>query len=136
MTQPIEHLRGLLLPRLRQALGRIQDRFPDVETELLDCTVGSHTSYQGYHLGIDCDLVLSRPPTSLTLEVSMCHTRSAEPQIDCAHVVWGQPYGDIEAELFADPVGYTDHTAAEVSQGLDELLVRLEAALERGAPVQ
>lgn len=123
-----------MLPELRTAIARLKTKFPGVQLRLMDGRVGELTEYDGYHVGIDCDLQSAVQPRSLVLEVSVRQAHHATATIDCAHVAWGHPDAHIETELVDAPIQFTSAAIDRLKGGLHTLLASLEAALHRGRP--
>ncbi|MCP3143012.1 hypothetical protein [Pyxidicoccus xibeiensis] len=132
---PVSVLRSRLLPVLERWAEELALAHPEMQVKTWDWTVGTLTDWQGHDFGIDC-LLPGRPPDesdSVALSVAFKHLDRA-PLIHSADVVWGHPSGQCEAELYAEPVEFSDAQVERLMARLPGLLTALKVALDRGHP--
>lgn len=133
----IVRLRRELMPQLNQAALALNESLAPALVSVFSGTVGSLTSFQGFHFGIECVFpdVAKDEPDNVAFMVSACHL-DREPRLT-ADVCWGSP-GHIEASLDAGssedwPLA-SEGRIEEVLSEVPRLLLVFAAAAKRGHP--
>jgi hypothetical protein len=132
---PVSHLRASLLPILQAWERELRRAYPDVTTNIYDCSLGKLTDWNGHLIGIECIFKNVAPewPDDLALLVSLKHLHET-PSIDSADVVWGHPSGYVEASVLPASVEFSLDRLEELIKRLPELFTALRQAIRRGRP--
>lgn len=129
----VSQLRASLLPILQIWQQELRREYPNVMTNICDCSVGDLTDWNGHNIGVDCLFKKSAEdsPDNLALLVSLKHVNKA-PSIVSADVVWGHGY--VEASVLPKCVEFSPDHLAELIERLPELFTVLKRAIRRGSP--
>ena len=134
MIPIVQDIEARLLPQLHAVADRLSTRFPHLKLHIFAGTVGAKTTYQGYHIGIECLFPNVRPdaPDNVALSVDFQHLPSA-PQMTAA-IVWGHPSGHSEAECSDAWVDVSETAIEQLCTDLPRLCQEFESTVERGYP--
>jgi hypothetical protein len=140
-THPLfAKLAGEFMPRLKEVESRLKAALPGAAVSVFFGSIGSATSFNGAHLGIECLLPqrADDQPDNVAFTITFCHM-DREPRL-AADVSWGHPSGHIEASLSGQE-GPSDRwppadqdRIAELNEKAPHLLQVFEQAAQRGHP--
>jgi hypothetical protein len=135
VTNVVQELEKRLLPSLQKVAEEISKQFPRVKASVWSSPVGSLTDLQGHDLGIDCLITDAGPDETDSVALSVgVRKLTTTPLIDQAGVCWGASSGQVEAELYPDPIEVTDESLQELEAQLPFLYDALKRAVKRGHP--
>lgn len=112
---------------LRRHQARLSERFPHLTFRVWSSPTGELTPWQGYDLGLECEVPVATPteePNWLVLCVTTHHLTTT-PMLQ-AMVSWGYSRGFLVDEGWREPRPIT----GEALSALDEALPRLLASFE------
>lgn len=119
---------SVCVPALKRYQAIAAKVHPTFEITLFSGSIGSSTTYQGYHAGLDCFRLESadREPNCLALEISVAHL-DTEPQLHSLGVGWGaEGFRPLEAlDLCKEAIPWGPEACSEIEEALPRLFENL-----------
>ena len=130
--QTIAEFESACVPILRQYQEIAAEIHPKFQIDVFSGSVGSHTTFQGYHAGLDCCRRGSADPepNCLALYIGIAHL-DTDPWLDSLGVAWGaEGVGPGETlDLYEEAIPWGPEACTSIKDALPKLFDNFMACL-------